>query len=102
MTNQDEKTQTEIEAAVLRRLVTHLRGRTDVQNIDMMNLAGFCRNCLANWMEDAARERGIELPREEARAQVYGMPQSEWKQKYQTDASAAAQKSFDDKPNHNH
>lgn len=91
---------TEIEAAVFRRLVDHLQGRTDVQNIDMMNLAGFCRNCLGNWMEDAAKERGVALSREEARHLVYGMPQDEWKKKYQTDASAAAKQAFEHKNNH--
>jgi hypothetical protein len=81
--NIDEKTQTELEAAVLRRLIEHLRKRTDVQNIDLMNLAGFCRNCLSNWYEDAARERGLKVAREDARARVYGMPYDEWKAKYQ-------------------
>jgi hypothetical protein len=79
----DEKTQTELEAAAYRRLLQHLRERTDVQNIDMMNLAGFCRNCLSNWFEDAARARGIEISREDARRMVYGMPQDEWKAKFQ-------------------
>ena len=81
--NLDEKTQTELEAAAYRRLLEHLRARHDVQNIDMMNLAGFCRNCLSNWFEDAAKVKGLELAREDVRAMVYGMPQDEWKAKFQ-------------------
>ena len=92
----DEKTRTELEAAVLRRLISHLRGRTDVQNIDMMNLAGFCRNCLSNWYQDAAKDKGIELSRPEARETVYGMPYDEWKAKYQTEASAGQKAAFED------
>ncbi len=80
----DEKTQIELEAAAFRRLLEHLRKRTDVQNIDMMNLAGFCRNCLSNWFEEAAASRGIGIARADAREMVYGMPQDEWKAKYQT------------------
>jgi len=83
----DPKTATEIEAAVFRRLVSHLRERTDVQNIDMMNLAGFCRNCLSNWYREAADERGFEISKEQARELVYGMPYDEWKAKYQTEAT---------------
>jgi hypothetical protein len=83
----DPKTATEIEAAVFRRLVSHLRERTDVQNIDMMNLAGFCRNCLSNWYREAAEERGFDLSKDESRELVYGMPHDEWKAKYQTDAT---------------
>ena len=78
----DEKTRIEIEAAAFRRLLEHLRKRTDVQNIDMMNLAGFCRNCLSNWFEEAAKSQGIEIAREDARTMVYGMPQDVWKAKY--------------------
>ena len=81
--NLDEKTQTELEAAAYRRLLEHLRARHDVQNIDMMNLAGFCRNCLSNWFEDAAKVKGLELARDDVRAMVYGMPQGEWKAKFQ-------------------
>ena len=81
----DEKTQMELEAAVFRRLLEHLRKRSDVQNIDMMNLAGFCRNCLSNWFEDAAKERGLDVARDEARTMVYGMPQEEWKARFQKD-----------------
>ena len=80
----DAKTQTELEAAAFRRLVEHLRQRTDVQNLDLMNLAGFCRNCLSNWYEDAAKTKGVDISRAEARAHIYGMPQDEWKAKYQT------------------
>ncbi|RUO99599.1 DUF1244 domain-containing protein [Hyphomicrobium sp.] len=90
----DPQTTIELEAAAFRRLVEHLRTRTDVQNIDMMNLAGFCRNCLSTWMSDAAADRGLELSKEEAREIVYGMPFKEWKAKYQTDASAEKQAAF--------
>lgn len=74
---------TEIEAAAFRRLLEHLRERTDVQNIDLMNLAGFCRNCLAKWYQAAAEERGVELDKEEAREIIYGMPYADWKSKFQ-------------------
>jgi len=83
----DQKTQTELEAAAFRRLVAHLRDRTDVQNIDLMNLGGFCRNCLSNWLKDAADENGIALDKEAAREHVYGMPYAEWKAKHQTEAT---------------
>jgi len=79
----DERTRTEIEAAAFRRLVEHLRERTDVQNIDLMELAGFCRNCLSKWYRAAAEERGVELDYEQAREIVYGMPYEEWKRRYQ-------------------
>lgn len=78
----DERLQTEIEAAAFRRLVAHLKARTDVQNIDLMILAGFCRNCLADWTKEAADERGIALTKDEAREAVYGMPYPEWKKKH--------------------
>lgn len=91
----DDRTQTELEAAAFRRLLAHLRERSDVQNIDLMNLAGFCRNCLSNWFEDAARERGIEVAREEARTMVYGMGQEEWKARFQKPASGAQKAAFD-------
>ena len=84
----DDKTRTEIEAAVLRRLLNHLRGRHDVQNIDVMNLAGFCRNCLAKWFRAAAEEKGIAMSDGEAREVVYGMPYPVWKAKYQMPTSA--------------
>jgi len=80
----DPKDQTELEAAAFRRLVEHLRARTDVQNLDLMNLAGFCRNCLSNWYEEAAQAKGLEVTRPEAREHIYGMKQEEWKAKYQT------------------
>lgn len=96
MTEIDQETRTELEAAVLRRLVDFLRDRTDVQNIDLMNLAGFCRNCLANWYRDAAEERGLELTKEASREIIYGMPFAEWKEKYQTEASADKLKRFEE------
>ena len=83
----DDATRTELEAAAFRTLVEHLRKRTDVQNIDLMNLAGFCRNCLSNWMKDAADARGVALSKDEAREAVYGMPYEQWKAKHQTEAS---------------
>jgi len=83
----DDKTRTELEAAAFRRLVTHLRGRTDVQNIDLMNLAGFCRNCLSNWLKDAADEKGVALTKDESREAVYGMPYETWKATYQSEAT---------------
>jgi len=83
----DPKTTTELEAAAFRKLVHHLRVRTDVQNIDLMNLAGFCRNCLSDWMAEAAKAKGLELSKDEAREIIYGMPYREWQAKYQTEAS---------------
>jgi uncharacterized protein len=83
----DDKTRTELEAAVFRRLVDHLRGRTDVQNIDMMDLAGFCRNCLASWMFAEAETMGLGLTRDACREEVYGMPYAEWKTKHQREAT---------------
>jgi uncharacterized protein len=80
----DERQRTEIEAAAFRRLLEHFRERGDVQNIDVMNLAGFCRNCLAKWYKTAAEERGVALSYDDAREVVYGMPYDEWKAKYQT------------------
>jgi len=90
----------ELEAAVFRRLLEHLRKRSDVQNIDMMNLAGFCRNCLSNWFEDAARERGLAVAREEARTMVYGMPQEEWNARFQIDSGEAQKAAFDKREKH--
>ena len=84
----DISTQTELEAAAFRRLVSHLRERTDVQNIDMMNLTGFCRNCLSKWYSAEASERDLDIDVEAAREIVYGMPYAEWKAKYQTEATA--------------
>jgi hypothetical protein len=91
----DEKTRTELEAAAFRRLVDHLRSRTDVQNIDMMNLAGFCRNCLSNWMKDAADANGVPMSKDESREAIYGMPFEEWKAKYQKEASAEQKAAFE-------
>ncbi len=84
----DESTKTELEAAAFRRLVKHLRDRTDVQNIDLMILSGFCRNCLSNWYQDAAADKGIEMSKDQARELVYGMPYGEWKANHQTEATA--------------
>src|SRR5690554_6581031 len=89
-----ENERTEIEAAAFRRLVAHLRERTDVQNIDMMNLAGFCRNCLSNWYRDAANEAGIALDKEGAREIVYGMPYELWRAQHQTEADVEKQAAF--------
>jgi uncharacterized protein len=94
-TNMDDKTRTELEAAVYRRLVDHLRSRTDVQNIDMMNLAGFCRNCLSNWMKDAADAKGVAMTKDESREIVYGMPFDQWRAKYQKEASAGQKAAFE-------
>src|SRR5690349_25129184 len=90
----DERTQTELEAAAFRRLIEHFRTRTDVQNIDLMNLAGFCRNCLSRWYREAAEERGLGLSDPDAREIVYGMPYKEWQAKYQRDASAEQKAKF--------
>ena len=90
----DDQTRTELEAAVYRRLVEHLRGRADVQNIDMMNLAGFCRNCLSNWMKDAADARGVPMSKEQSREIVYGMPYDEWRAKHQKEASPEQKAAF--------
>ncbi|WP_029353095.1 DUF1244 domain-containing protein [Bosea sp. 117] len=89
-----DKDRTELEAAAFRRLVAHLRARTDVQNIDLMNLAGFCRNCLSNWYLDAAKERGLPVSREESREAVYGMPYEKWKAKHQAEANPEQQAAF--------
>ena len=90
----DQQTQTELEAAAFRRLVQHLRERTDVQNIDLMNLAGFCRNCLSRWYREAAAERKIPLSDPDARKIVYGMPYDEWKAKYSKEASPEQKAAF--------
>ena len=88
MTDLDTQTRTELEAAAFRTLVDHLRDRTDVQNIDLMNLAGFCRNCLSKWYTAAAKDKGLDLDYEGAREIVYGMPYGVWKAKHQKEASA--------------
>jgi hypothetical protein len=85
----DDATRTELEAAAFRTLVKHLRERTDVQNIDLMNLAGFCRNCLSNWLKDAADAKGVALTKDESREAVYGMPYETWKTLHQSEASPA-------------
>ena len=94
MTDIDKNTQTELEAEAFRRLVKHLQERTDVQNIDMMNLTGFCRNCLSRWYQEAANSRGIEMSKAEGREHIHGMPFDEWKAKYQTEASDAQKAAF--------
>jgi hypothetical protein len=97
----DEETRIQLEAAAFRGLVEHLQRRTDVQNIDIMNLAGFCRNCLSKWYLAAAKERGVEMNYEEACQAVYGMPYSEWKEQYQTKATAEQLETFENtKPLH--
>ncbi len=96
----DEKTRTELEAAAFRRLVDHLRTRTDVQNIDLMNLAGFCRNCLSDWYREAAEAAGQPISKDQARERVYGMPFAEWKAKYQKDASPEQKAAFDKSHKH--
>ena len=90
----DDQTRIELEAAAFRRLRDHLRERTDVQNIDLMNLGGFCRNCLSRWYHEAAQERGLPVDRETAREAVYGMPYAEWKEKYQREASEDQKTAF--------
>jgi hypothetical protein len=87
MTTLDETQRTELEAAAFRRLIQHLDSRTDVQNIDLMNLAGFCRNCLSNWYLEAAEARGLPLTKAESREAIYGMPYETWKEKHQREAS---------------
>jgi uncharacterized protein len=93
-------TTTELEAAAFRRLRDHLRARPDVQNIDLMNLAGFCRNCLSNWYAEASAEAGHPIAKDEAREIVYGMPYDEWRARHQRDASPDAQAAFSGTPKH--
>ncbi len=102
MTKLDKTLETELEAAAFRRLVEHLRTRTDVQNIDLMNLAGFCRNCLANWYQEAASGKGLELSKEGAREIIYGMPYKEWQAKHQKEASGEAKAAFAQAKPHRH
>ena len=92
----DDRTRTEVEAAAFRGLIEHLQRRTDVQNIDLMNLAGFCRNCLAKWVMAAAEERGVAITYDEARAIVYGMPFDEWKARYQKEATSEQRRLFEE------
>ena len=97
----NEQTRTEVEAAAFRRLVEHLREHTEVQNIDLMNLAGFCRNCLSKWYRAAAEDRGVEMSYEDAREIIYAMPYSEWKSRHQWEATPAQQATYDAKhPKH--
>jgi hypothetical protein len=98
----DNQTKETLEAAVFRRLVAHLRQRTDVQNIDMMITAGFCRNCLGDWYREAAAEKGIALEKEEAREMVYGMPPAEWKAKHQKEATPEQKAAFAAAHKHSH
>ena len=96
----DEQTRTALEAAAFRRLVAHLRERTDVQNIDLMNLAGFCRNCLSNWLKDAADAASVPLDKEAAREHVYGMPYETWKKLHQKEASPEQKAAFEQTHRH--
>ncbi|NVK19131.1 MAG: DUF1244 domain-containing protein [Methylocystaceae bacterium] len=96
----DKQTQTELEAAAFRGLVAHLQKRNDVQNIDIMNLAGFCRNCLAKWYKAAANEQGVELSMDEAKEAIYGMPYDEYKEKYQRKATDEQMEKYSDKSGH--
>jgi uncharacterized protein len=102
MTKIDNQLVTELEAAAFRKLVDHLRERSDVQNIDMMNLAGFCRNCLANWYQEAANARGLELSKDGAREVIYGMPFKEWQANHQKDASPEQKAAFAKSKPHGH
>ena len=102
MTKIDNQLVTELEAAAFRRLVEHLRGRSDVQNIDLMNLGGFCRNCLANWYQEAAAAKGLELTKEGAREVIYGMPYKDWQAKHQKEASAAQKAALEKAKPHSH
>jgi len=95
MTLPTKDQQTELEAAAFRRLVSHLRNRPEVQNIDLMNLAGFCRNCLSNWYLDAAKEKGLDLTKDESREIVYGMPYDRWKALHQREATTEQQQAFE-------
>ena len=95
MTALTKEQQTELEAATFRHLVAHLRERSDVQNIDLMNLAGFCRNCLSNWYREAAEEVGLPVSKDESREMVYGMPYEDWKKLHQNEASAVQKAAFE-------
>lgn len=96
----DDQTRIELEAAAFRRLLDHLRTRGDVQNIDLMNLAGFCRNCLAKWYKAAAEEQGLDITYDAARERIYGMPYEEWKARHQVEASPAQLEAFAQKAGH--
>jgi hypothetical protein len=97
----DDKTRTELEAAAFRRLIEHLRSRTDVQNVDLMNLAGFCRNCLSNWMKEAADANGVPMTKDASREAIYGMAYEEWREKYQRETSKDQPPAFE-KAAHKH
>lgn len=92
----NDEQRVQLEAAAFRRLVAHLQNRTDVQNIDLMNLSGFCRNCLSKWYKEEADLKGLDIDKEAAREIVYGMPYSDWKSKYQSEATPEQQKSFEE------
>jgi len=98
----DDNTRTELEAAAFRRLVAHLRERTDVQNIDLMNLAGFCRNCLANWYQEAANAAGNQMSKDEAREIIYGMPYEDWRAQHQKEATPEQKAAFAKSHPHSH
>jgi hypothetical protein len=101
MADDDNSTRTMLEAAAFRRLVVHLRERTDVQNIDLMNLAGFCRNCLSNWYREAAEAEGISMSKDTSREIIYGMPYEDWRARYQREATAEQRAAFAaNKPDH--
>ena len=90
----DEQTKVELESAAFRTLIDHLRNRNDVQNIDMMNLAGFCRNCLSRWVQEAGTSSGLEITKDEAREYIYGMPYKDWREQFQTEATEAQKVAF--------
>lgn len=98
----NDRTETELQAAAFRKLVEHLRSRGDVQNIDMMNLAGFCRNCLANWMQEAAGAQGVAMTKDEAREKIYGMPYRDWQAKFQKEATPEQKAAFAKSAAHKH
>ncbi|GLS39610.1 hypothetical protein GCM10010869_52070 [Mesorhizobium tianshanense] len=102
MTDFSDEQKRDFEAAAFRRLVAHLRERTDVQNIDLMNLAGFCRNCLSNWYRDAAQAEGVDLSKDQSREIIYGMPYAEWQALNQTEASDAKKAEFEAKRPRDH
>jgi len=102
MSDLNDEQKRDFEAAAFRRLVGHLRQRTDVQNIDMMNLAGFCRNCLADWYREAAQEKGVALEKSEAREIIYGMPYDEWRARHQSEATPEQKAAFEKSHPKNH
>jgi len=98
----DPATETELQAAAYRKLVEHLRQRSDVQNIDLMNMAGFCRNCLANWFQEAANQKGLSMDKDQAREIVYGMPYKEWQAKNQKEATPEQKAAYEKAKPHSH